>query len=71
MECWFCKLQKNVGKEGERWRKEFLSLLGVTVGFKIKYGQKSDADVYADIAKAVKKFSLTIPCTIGQSAVTV
>ena len=48
-----------------------MSLLGVTVGFKMKYGQKSDADVYADIVKAVKKLSLTIPCTIGQSAVTV
>ena len=34
-ESWFCKLQKNVCKKGERWRKELLSLLGVTVGFTI------------------------------------
>ena len=68
----FLHVAKNAcKKENGGDKPELLPLPGVTVGFKIKYGQKSDADVYADIAKAVKKFSLTIPCTIGQSAVTV
>ena len=46
VECWFCKLQKNVCKEGERWRKELLTLLGVTVGFTIKQTKVAETQTF-------------------------
>ena len=46
VECWFCKLQKNVCKKGEKWRKELLSLLGVTVGFTIKQTKVAETQTF-------------------------